>query len=402
MEHEPKRLVERIFSGQEEGAVPRFIPSLFQQVKPPPGPLGVKPRSRPRFSVTKRYPIGLDIGLTSLKWVQLGVAERRTQIVELGSEPIRSASEKPRAAEWQNALRDASARHGLKGRAVLSLPLEEVSLRLLKISALPEREMEQTIRWQIEQALPAGMSYDEFTVDYLPLRDMGEESGVHAHVLVVCAPRRRVMEMMEIARGAGFQPVAVEIDPFAFADGLISSKKISSQETVLLLHLGDSASTFSIVMKGQWALGRSLLMTGRSLTQAVSDHLRVSADEARRLLQTQGLTKGNEGDAAAVARALASPLENLLVNILHTFSSFSHRAGQSAVRFDRVFLGGGVSQLPGFGLWLQSQLNVPVESADPLSWFPMEKSIAGARPPNGQSASFAIAMGLAMREVDSA
>lgn len=398
MERQPQRLVETIFGDRKnKPEKPRHIPSLFHPVKPPQSGSGeTKPKAN-GSGVRKRHPIGLDFGTTSLKWVQLGEVSGRTHIVSLGHEPLRlspAISEKAKHAELQETLRKVAGQHRLEGQVVLSLPLEDVSLRLLKLSPLAEEEMEQAIRWQVEQTLPAGVSYDDFSVDYVPLPEISNEWK--SHVLVAFVPRQRVMTLVDHARSAGFQPVAIEIDPFALFHYLSHEEGMQSGETALLLHLGAFHSSFSIVVKNQLVLGRSLLTTGHSLTNVVADFLRVSREEAEKLLQTEGLTADRP-----VARALASPLENLIMDVLHAFSSFTRQVAQPAMRFHRVYLGGGVAQMPGLGPWLQSRLGAPVELANPLALFPLEESLARSGSWGGLSAHFAVAMGLALRERDS-
>lgn len=362
-------------------------------------------------AVGKRFPIGIDVGSGALKWAQIGLAGGRPCLVALGVKPIHALAALPevqRTAELQEVLKQVVSRHGLSGPAVLSLPLEDVNLRLLKIPSLPEQELEQAIRWQIEQSLPAQVSLAEFTFDYVVLQDIAAHG--ESHILVATAPRQRVVALTERARRAGLQPVAVDMDPFAVAAGLLWQRRVPPTETTLLLELGEKSASFSIVARGQLAFSRAILTTGQSLTQAVADHLQVNQDQAEMLKRAHGLrsdTSEPEPAAAppndagqAVARALASPLENLVVDLVHTFKSFSHQMTQSQIQqFDRVVVSGGTAQLPGLAPWLQIRVGVPVEIADPLAACPMVEELTAAQPWQDFSAQFSVAMGLALREV---
>lgn len=360
-----------------------------------------------------RFPIGLDLGADSVRWIQLGRTDGQTSIVEVGSQPIpqpSTPSDPEGQAQLRETLRRIVAEHGLRGEAVLSLPLEAVTLRVLKMPVLPEAELEQAIRWQIEQSLSPQVSYDDFAVDHLVLEQIG--SPWESRVLVASTPRQLVMSMVDHVHSVGLQPVAVDIDPVAVAACVSFQHQFQPEETLLLLHLGSSSASLSIVAKQQLAFSRSILTTDHSLTQAVADHLQLSREQAQTLKQTHGLLSSPEvaktapsssdaqDQALAVARALASPLENLLVDMLHAFKGFSYQVTQSQIeRFDRVYLSGEGVQLPGLVPWLQARLNTPVELVNPLTLFPLRESAASATPMSEPASQFAIAMGLAVSEV---
>lgn len=406
------RLVESIFSRRKKEREAKGIPSLFHPVSPPPiGPRQAKPTAL--RSVERRFPIGLDIGSTSLKWAQLGQAGGKNHVVELGSRPLEVSAglaEAEQEAQLQEALRQVVSQQRLSGEAVLSLPLEDVTLRLLKMPVLPETELLQAIRWQVEQTLPPQVSYDQLSVDYVVLPQLANQW--ESRVLVASVPRQRVLALVERVQGAGLTPVAVEIDPFAMADCVEFQHHFEPEETALLIHLGASSSFISVVAKAELVFTRSVLTTGRTLTQAVADQLRVSLEQAETLKRSHGLlhsgelgkaappSEGAQGDMGmATARALASPLENMVVDILHAFKSFSHQVTQSQIQgFQRVYLAGGAALLPGLPPWLETRVGASVQLVDPVGSLP-SPGVAPALQPWSQFApSFAIAMGLAFEE----
>lgn len=439
MARQPERLVETIFKHlKAKGDTPRRVSSLFHP-SPIPNSRAPEPSNQSSLPPTiqhhgalaqatsgstiraqqpllagypaKRFPIGLDLGPASLKWVTIGLVNRQTTIVELGCQPLSQRSTLPETP--QDQLREALSRvviqHHLAGEVVCSLPLEDVNLQLLKMPVLPEAELEQAIRWQIEPTLPSQVSYDDLVVDYVVLQQ--STGSLESRVLVASVPRQRVMAMVDLVQSVGLRPIAVEIDPVALTAGLAWAHRFRPDQTALVLHLGTSTASLSVVVWEQLAFSRSLLTTDRSLTQALVDHLGVSGEEAEHLKRTYGLlgtpdasTPSPSVDTAdqgsAVARALASPLENLTVELLHAFKSFSHQVTQSQVQhFDQVYLSGEAAQLPGLIPWLEARLQVPVELVNPFSFLPMQESIGSGPSWSQQAPQFAIAIGLALHEV---
>ena len=410
MERQTDRLVESIFDRlKTKDQKSRLIPSLFHSssgtktVAPPEPQVPFKPSGR-------RFHLGLDIGSATFRWVQLGLVRQRIEIMEIGQQPLESGAILPEA-ERKNFLRDQLRQmvstRALGGAAVLSLPVEVATLRVLKMPVLPEGEMEQAVRWQIEQTLPPQISYDDLAVDFLSLGEMGTLQ--ENRVLISSVPRRRVLELVELVQSAGLQPIAVELDSFSVMTVLKAQRRIPEGQTVLLLDLGAASSSFSVISKGGLSFSRAILTTGRSLTRSIAERLRISADQAEILKRTHGMTghpelnvapQGAAGESLSVAQALASTLENLVMDALHSFKDFSHQITQSQIqRFDRLYLSGGTALLPGLAPWLERRLGAPVEILNPSGILPVAKS--ASVPPSWEEAAvrFSVAMGLALREV---
>ncbi len=376
-----------------------------------------RPRANPVSHARKNFggkllPLGLDIGTTAIKWAQLAHDNGKSRIVRLGVEPLTaapSASSEARLTELRDQLKRIAANHGLSGPVAISLAVDDTRFRLTKLPVLPPEEMQQALRWQVEQNLPAQTTYQDMVVDYtaLPMAAGLTES----RIMLVTVPRQRVTAALESLRCTGFTPVAVEVDPSSIQAGLAWLGKTSPNETALLLHFGASSASFSILVGGQLAFSRAILATGNSLTQIVSEQLRVSPVEAENLKRAHGLLKAPglvqpaqgaadaDGKAGAVSQSLSSSMENLMVDLLHAFKGFSHQMTQSQIqRFDRVYIDGGGAQMPGLIPWLQLRMGAPVEMLNPLAGAVLDTALsAQAWEPSAPQLS--IAVGLAAREI---
>ena len=368
--------------------------TLFSKKHRTPSPAGVK------------IPLGLDLGTASIKWVQLDRVEGELVIQRVGIKPLGislTLSETERRNHLRQVLQETITPLGFQREVVLSIPLEDVSLRLLKMPALPEAELEQAVRWQIEQSLPDQVSYDDLTVDHLVLDEANSQWEVR--VVVVTVPRRRVTELMDQVRQVGLKPVAIDVDPFCLVGCLAWQNRLPAKEAILILHMGATSVFFSIVVNGQLSYSRCLEASGWKLTRAVSEFMSVPLDEAEKLKRLHGMLTSppagsDEATAETVTRALASPLENMVVDILHSFKSFAHQMGLSQLQhFDRLYLSGGTAQLPGLVEWLKDRVGVPVERINPLESFPIKDPNASHESLNDVAPSFAVSVGLALREV---
>ena len=360
--------------------------------------------------VDKRFAIGLDIGPSLVKWVQLGAVGGKTCLIKAGCAPLEftgiSEDKQKEAAGVQ--LRQIAAQYFLSSPVVLSFPLEEVNLKVFRIPPVSEEELESAVRWQLEQTFSAQTKYEDLSVDSVFLEGLSTEK--ERRVLVATVPRHRILSLLTQAGQAGLGPVlAIEIDSFAVASAFARQGIFESGKTDLLLYLGGRRSSMSVIVQSQVVFSRPLPVKGAGLTNAVSDFCRVPRTDAEQLKQTYGLagtaaptskllTETDQNQAHLVAQALSSPMENLFVEIVHSFKSFSYQIGQSLVQqFDRVLLCGSMSGLPGIASYLETRFGVPVKTVDLLENIP---SLPGQKKPEAAvKYHLEVAAGLARGEM---
>lgn len=414
MQRRPDRLVEEIFGGRK--GRPGQVPSLFKQEPPvrkgTPRP-GWRPKPRlPKRVVGREFPLGLDLGTSTVRWVQLAEVEGRIHMTDVGMLSVGGeAAPLPELGQpnpLQPALQEMVRRSRVSHRVSLSLAAEEVSVQFLKMPILPEDQMRDALRLQVEQLLPLEASAQDLSVDYTVLEE--EVNRMESRLLVVALPRQKVLERIAPVQAVGLSPVALDIDPFAVTACVVWTGQLPPTQTALLLHLGERSASFSVVSGGQLVFTRSVLAAGRQLTQAVADRLQVPMDRAEALKRAHGvLAAASQGqgeppqggeESLGVAQALAAPLENLMVDMLHSFKSFSFQMTQSKIqRFDRLLLSGGGALLPGIAPWFQARVGVPVEPVRPFGRMPLLPPLTLEESWSSGEAGFALAMGLALREV---
>src|SRR3989338_5750121 len=109
MERQRKRLGESIFYRLKQGgAPPPRVSTLFQSPS-----AGTQPQARhappPSVKIEKRFPIGLDLGQSAVKWVQLGMVAGKVTMLQGGCLPISATGEGDRPTVVDQVLRRAAA-----------------------------------------------------------------------------------------------------------------------------------------------------------------------------------------------------------------------------------------------------------------------------------------------------
>jgi cell division ATPase FtsA len=162
---------------------------------------------------------------------------------------------------------------------------------------------------------------------------------------------------------------------------------------------------------GDVCFSRALSIHGRQLTRQLSQTLKITETEAENLKRRHGLelwAPGREASsltdeerkspAGQVYLSLISPLENLVVDLEHSFKHFSYQVTQSQIqRFDRLVLSGGGANLRHLDRFFAERLGVPVERLDVLASMRVNATARSSRKdfPN-DSAVFAPALGVSL------
>jgi len=360
--------------------------------------------------IKKRFPFGLDIGTNSIKAIQLACDQGgEIKIINLAIEelPKEAQGHNPEARRriLPEILKKLVNEKGLKGDCFAIAPYPSFKVNLIRLPQMPASEIDKALRWEIRQTVQADLN--EISLDYIVLEGQKAKFlGNQIGVLAVYAPKKDVFQHLALLESAGFNPLAIDIEPLADLAVLNYTKKSAPDEVMLFLDFGAGKTSLSIICDNELISTRSLNITGNSLTKAVSDYCNISWEEAELLKKNFGLTAssaeqtiaGSSDKAIQVRNTILPLLENMVQDIEHTFKYFSYQVTQSQItRFEKVILSGGSSRLLGLLLFLRNRLNVDVQIVDSLANFgSLEPSFKG----DDLSCRLNVALGLALRGVD--
>lgn len=380
-------------------------PALFSSKKTPKEK-APKPK-KAILSFRQKFAIGLDIGNTHIRWVQLTRGKRRNLIESIGQSPLPY----PRVNgvdPLEKQLKAIAKEHHLKGPTVLSLPAQEATFRLLKMPILPGSEMQEAIRWQVEPQLPPHIEYDDLAVDY---RIIGEDTELwNARILVATVPKQAVQARLKAVSEAGLKPVALDLDPFANELSLTWKEQLPEQGSQLLVHMGAETASISVAYNGQIIFCRTAQLHGEHLIKTIAEATQANRDQAEQLKNNYGLRyfpgQAPEGQppadpkAMAVAQTLAIQLDRSLVEFMQAFQNFAGEATHDKIdQFNLALIGGNGAELPGLAQWLKARLSVDVTKMDVLANETVKVAGGGIRTNSELSSQFSIALGLALREI---
>ena len=344
-------------------------------------------------------PAGIDIGTSGIKLVQLAPPgpQQGLEIIRLDQVQYREIDQRLEAnARKIELLKMLVERNKIGPEVVSSLSINELQFYNLSLPSMSRQELHEAVRWKIEQLLPSHMQMKEAEFDFLILNE--EESfGATGQVkiLAVVAAKAVIEERVKLLQKVGLEPVAIEVDPFALV-GFSPEIFRDDKEVILWLDLGAEATSMVVTKGAKVYFCRSLAVNSNQLTKAILEHRRVEWNKAEELKTKHGLSKD---ETTSLYLSMASTLENLIVDIEHSFKYFSYQITQSQVtKFDRVILAGGGADLKNLPQFLSEKLGAPVELANPFSGLKISEEIRSQKGKFLQAPSgFALACGLAGR-----
>lgn len=333
---------------------------------------------------------GLDLGSSSIKLAQLRELHGRPSLVTYGDIEIAdnlllsdSEIDQGKVSELIKQLAD-DAKVTTKN-VVASLNASQSYTAIIKTPKLSHDELAESIKYQADKVIP--MAIDQVKLDWAVVAE--DPDTQELSVLLVAAPNNIANKYLNIVQKAGFELLALEINPIAQARSLISAT--DNDKCIILVDIGVIASDIAIVNNMVPQLVRSVTVGGRAMNRVVSQNLGIDVAQADQFLKKFGMDETKiEGQ---VFKTLKPVVDHLVEELNKSITFFQEK--NQAQRVEKIILTGGTTALPGLPLYLANATGLTVEIGNP--WqnisYPSELQSSLA----GLSLSYATAIGLAMR-----
>jgi type IV pilus assembly protein PilM len=342
--------------------------------------------------------VGLDIGSSAVKAVELKPSGKGFRVAAFGSEPVPPDSIVDGAIIDAGAVADAIRRvfeHNKTFKAkdvCASLSGNAVIVKKITLPVMTESELDESIYWEAEQYIP--FDIQDVNLDYQILDPgTGPDSRGSMEVLLVAAKKEKIGDYTGVIAQAGRSAVIVDVDAFALQNAYDINYGLDSGQVVVLLNAGASAININILQGDQSVFTRDISMGGNAYTEAVQKELDLPFESAEQLKKGIPVDGASFEEAQPVLRAVT---ENVLLEIQKTFDFF--KATAASEQIDRIMLSGGASRVDGFREMVQERFNAPVEEFDPFRAIAWDVQKLGGDAVDHASTA-AVAVGLALRKV---
>jgi type IV pilus assembly protein PilM len=338
--------------------------------------------------------VGLDIGSSSIKVVELKRARGEITATHVGIEPLPPDlvvdSMIVDGPSVSAAIMKLFTEQQIKAKSVAtSVSGHSVIVKRIAVPTQSDAELAESIQSEASQHIP--FDINDVHVDYQILSEEGA-GGATMDVLLVAVKKDKVLNYTNVLSLAGKQPALVDIDAFALQNCYQYNYDPAPGSTVALLNLGASVMNINIVKGTAPLFPRDVSVGGNQYTDALQKELDLSFDDA------EGLKLGRKvGTVSEDAKlpVLQQVTEVIVLEIQKTFDFF--RATAAGEHIERIYLAGGSSKVPGLLEALRQEFSLPVEVLNPFQRVGAPTAAALIEQNAGQ---FAVAVGLALRSFD--
>ena len=342
--------------------------------------------------------VGLDIGSSAVKAVELKPAGKAYRVTAFGSEPVPPDSIVDGAIIDGAAVADAIRRlfdgRNIKTRDVAaSLSGNAVIVKKITLPVMTEAELAESIYWEAEQYIPFDIQDVNLDYQILDVPDQSAGKGT-MDVLLVAAKKEKIADYTGVIAQAGRSAVVVDVDAFALQNAYEVNYGIDPGAVIVLLNAGASATNINIMSGDRSVFTRDISIGGNAYTEALQKELALPFDQADQLKHGADVAGVSFDDARPVLRAVT---ENVMLEIQKTFDFF--KATASSDRVSRLVVSGGASRSEGFTEMLGERFDAPVEVFDPFKRIAFDAKKLNVESSADIGPMAAVAVGLALRRV---
>lgn len=336
--------------------------------------------------------VGLDIGSSSIKVVELEAKGGTTRLLKYGiAELVPEAIVEGEVMDRQlvvDAVQNLLESCEIKQRRVAAgIAGRGVIVKKITMDRLDAKDAREAINWEAEQYVPYDINDVSLDFEILGV-DVGPKQ---MQVLLVAAKKDLVDTQADLIREAGLVPAIIDINSFAVQNAAELSYDFVQEEIVALLNVGAELSNINIVRGGIPLYTQDLSMGGNSFVASIQRRYQVNQDEAI------DACKSAEGalplDLDPVVESFG---EELGVGIERSLATL--KSSGDAERIDRILLSGGGARIHGLAQVLAERQKVPVDIVDPLRRITYAPEVFGADDPKTVGAQLTVSVGLALRK----
>ena len=347
------------------------------------------------FGTAKQKPlVGLDIGSSSIKSVELKNTKQGYELVSFGLESLAQDTvvdgaimDAPLVAGAIGTIFD---RQEIKTRMVATaVSGHSVIVKPVTLPVMSDEELYDRIQSEASQYIPFDIS--DVNLDY-QLLDSAESE---MHVLLVAVKKDKILNHTNVLAQAGKTPMVVDIDAFALQNCYEVNYDPDPSQTVALLNIGASVMNINIVRGGAPLFTRDVSVGGNQYTDALQKELDLSYEDAERLKKGEAVAGVNEEHRGTILRSVS---DILILEIQKTFDFF--RATASGENIQRIYLAGGTARVPGLVDLLREEFALPVEELYPFRKIVINPGRHNEDQVRELAPRLAIAVGLALRSFD--
>jgi type IV pilus assembly protein PilM len=355
------------------------------------------------FNLFKRnvFPsyLGVDIGTTSIKVVEVVGGKDRPRVVNYGilessgylaraNQALQTSTLKLFDAEVVGLLHTVIHEMGTATTDVVaSLPLFSVFTTVLDLPKMEPKEIEQAVIYQARQYVPLPLA--DVALDWLKVAEFEDEKGFfHQKILLISVPQEEIKKYQAMFKAVGLSLRALEVESLSL------TRIFGSDPTpTIVIDIGSRSTNVIFLEKGNLMWNVQTDFGGASLTQALASSLNINPLRAEELKKERGIL--GTGPSYELSTIMLPFVDAILNEVKKAQFSYGTQF-PAARKAERIVLSGGGANLLGIEQYVERSFGLPTVKIAPFARFEyppdMQPLITELDP------TMSVALGLGMKQ----
>jgi len=251
----------------------------------------------------KHGPIGLDIGASSVKLLQLADEGGRPALLAAAHCEVQGPSHDydDHAEAIARAIREALGAHDFRGRDVVAaLSSREFQLKSIRLPKMPAEELSSAVQFEAQDRFDFGPEAGQLR--FIPAGEVRHGNEIKEEIIVFAARNEVLSSRLEMLKALKLRPLAIDIAPCAMTRGFARFlRRVEDADAVnVFLDVGWRGTSIVIARGTNVAFLKVVDVGGEHFTAAVSKALALPDHQATDLrISIMRETNVARGDAGA-------------------------------------------------------------------------------------------------------
>jgi len=348
-------------------------------------------------SMGKKNLVGLDIGSSSVKAVELTKKGSSLQLLNLGFENLQTDTivdgQIMELNNVSNVISNIFTEHQIRTpRVAAGVSGHSVIVKNIVLPAMSQEELQESFSWHAEEHIPFDIA--DVNLDY----ELTSKSSESLQVLMAACKSDKIANVKQAIQLAGKHPVIIDVDAFALQNCYEVNYGPRAGEVVALLNIGASTMNINILNGTRSVFARDASVGGSQYTSLLQKELGLSFEQAEGVKRGMPLPEGIE--PRPIQPIIETVSDILALEVRKTMDFYRATAAEGEAAIQKILLAGGGSKLPGLADYLAKRFEIPVEVFNPFRQIEVDDKKFDPDYMREIIPEMAIAVGLALRGVE--
>ncbi len=346
--------------------------------------------------------LGIDIGTSAIKIVELGISSGKPILSNYAWMPIKTPFdsnrmktenlEVPFAEYLKKMIKEAGFR---SQKAYVSIPAFGGLITLIDFPEMNRDDMDQAIRFEAHKYIPTSLDDVIISWDIVDDKKVADNSGQESsnnsssskiQVLLVAASKNKVAKYESLIRSAGLELRAMELESFPMVRSLVGNDPGS----FIVVDIGSRICNIMLVENGTIKINRNIDAGGKDITRTIAKS--IGLDEER----AESMKLSNKNFFTKESYINFPSLEMILDEVSRIIANLSQEG--KGMKIDGIILSGGTAKLTGIDSYFSDMLKQKVIIGNPLSRVQYDHRLDPIL--GNQGIQFSVSIGLALKGIN--